>query len=131
KPSAATRTGFSLTAGVWDRHRGIAPPGLDPSYGEPHLRVWGRRGHRSGTLKVWGQVRVPHQRQSPRLCTEDFPMEIIARFTQDQLDHTQDNNVHFVVSLKAPTLDWMQKRPQLCVLPVIDLSGSMGGDKLR
>lgn len=58
-------------------------------------------------------------------------MEIIARFSHDQLDHTQDNNVHFVVSLKAPTLDWMQKRPQLCVLPVIDLSGSMQGEKLR
>jgi len=58
-------------------------------------------------------------------------MEILARFTHENLDHTQDNKVHFVVSLKAPTLDWMQKRPKLCVLPVIDLSGSMQGDKLR
>lgn len=58
-------------------------------------------------------------------------MEILARFTHESLDHTQDNTVHFVVSLKAPTLDWMAKRPRLCVLPVIDLSGSMQGDKLR
>lgn len=58
-------------------------------------------------------------------------MEILARFTHDQLDHSQDNTVHCVVSLKAPTLDWMQKRPTLCVLPVVDLSGSMKGDKLR
>jgi Ca-activated chloride channel family protein len=58
-------------------------------------------------------------------------MEILARFTHNQIDHTQDSNVHFVVSLKAPTLDWMQKRPKLCVVPVIDLSGSMQGDKLH
>lgn len=58
-------------------------------------------------------------------------MEILARFTHETLDHTQDNTVHFVVSLKAPTLDWMAKRPKLCVLPVIDLSGSMKGGKLR
>lgn len=57
-------------------------------------------------------------------------MEITARFDRSHLDHTQDNNPHLVVTLKAPTLDWMQKRPQLCVVPVIDLSGSMAGSKL-
>lgn len=58
-------------------------------------------------------------------------MEILARFTHDHVDHTQDSSIHLVVSLKAPTLDWMQKRPKLCVLPVVDLSGSMEGEKLR
>ncbi len=58
-------------------------------------------------------------------------MEITARFTRDLFDHTQDNTDHLVVSLKAPALAWMQKRPQLCVLPAIDLSGSMKGGKLR
>lgn len=58
-------------------------------------------------------------------------MEILARFSHDQVDHTQDSNIHLVVTLKAPTLDWMTKRPQLCVLPVIDLSGSMQGPKLN
>lgn len=57
-------------------------------------------------------------------------MEILARFTHSQINHAQDNDIHLVVSLKAPTLDWMEKRPKLCVLPVIDLSGSMGGSKL-
>lgn len=58
-------------------------------------------------------------------------MEILARFSHEQVDHTQDSNIHLVVTLKAPTLDWVAKRPQLCVLPVIDLSGSMEGPKLR
>lgn len=57
-------------------------------------------------------------------------MEILARFSHEQVDHTQDSNIHLVVTLKAPTLDWVTKRPQLCVLPVIDLSGSMQGPKL-
>lgn len=58
-------------------------------------------------------------------------MEIQARFTHDKLDHTKDNTPYLVVSVKAPTLDWVQKRPALCLLPVIDLSGSMKGDKLE
>lgn len=57
-------------------------------------------------------------------------MEIHARFNRDKLDHSQDNTAHLVVSLQAPALDWVAKRPKVCVLPVIDLSGSMRGDKL-
>lgn len=57
-------------------------------------------------------------------------MDILARFSHDHLDHTQDSKVHLVVSLKAPTFDWMEKRPQLCVVVSVDLSGSMKGDKL-
>lgn len=58
-------------------------------------------------------------------------MEILARFPHDQVDHTQDTTTHLVVSVKAPTLEWITRRPQLCVIPVVDLSGSMDGAKLR
>ena len=57
-------------------------------------------------------------------------MEILARFTHSQINYNQDSDVHLVVSLKAPTLAWMEKRPRLCVLPTVDLSGSMQGSKL-
>jgi Ca-activated chloride channel homolog len=57
-------------------------------------------------------------------------MEILARFNQNKVDHSQDTNPHLVVTLTAPTLDWVEKRQRLCVLPVIDLSGSMDGAKL-
>lgn len=57
-------------------------------------------------------------------------MEIIARFSHEKIDHSKDNTPQLVVSLKAPTLDWVTKRPTLCVLPLIDLSGSMAGSKL-
>jgi Ca-activated chloride channel homolog len=58
-------------------------------------------------------------------------MEISARFSHDKLDPTKTNTPHLVVSLTAPTLDWVTKRPALCVLPLIDLSGSMRGEKLE
>lgn len=52
-------------------------------------------------------------------------MEITARFSHEKIDHTKNNTPHLVVELKAPTLDWVTKRPALCVLPLVDLSGSM------
>lgn len=58
-------------------------------------------------------------------------MKVQARFTHDRLDHTKDNTTHLVVSLEAPTLDWLKKRPSVAILPVLDLSGSMQGAKLE
>jgi len=58
-------------------------------------------------------------------------MELSALFSLEKLDHTKDNSPHLIVSLKAPTLDWVKKRPALCVIPLVDLSGSMAGEKLE
>lgn len=57
-------------------------------------------------------------------------MEIFARFNYQKIDHTQDSTAHLVVSLKTPSLSWIKSRPALCVVPVVDLSGSMRGPKL-
>lgn len=58
-------------------------------------------------------------------------MEILARFDLDKLDHATNSTPHLVVSLKAPALDWVEKRRPIAVLPCLDLSGSMQGEKLR
>jgi len=58
-------------------------------------------------------------------------MDITARFDFDTLDHTKENTPHLVVSVHAPSLDWVTKRPQIAILPVVDLSGSMQGPKLE
>lgn len=58
-------------------------------------------------------------------------MDIIARFDYDRLDHSKDNTPNLVISLRAPSLDWVAKRPQIAILPVVDLSGSMQGPKLE
>lgn len=57
-------------------------------------------------------------------------MDIIARFDFDKLDHAKENTPNLVISLRAPSLDWVTKRPQIAILPVVDLSGSMQGPKL-
>lgn len=57
-------------------------------------------------------------------------MKIQTRFTYDKVRFDKINDVHLVVSLKAPKLDWETKRPPVCIIPIIDISGSMAGDKL-
>ena len=57
-------------------------------------------------------------------------MKIEAQFTYDKVKHDQENEVHLVVSLKAPKTDWETKRPAVCIIPVVDCSSSMSGEKL-
>jgi Ca-activated chloride channel family protein len=58
-------------------------------------------------------------------------MKTNSRFTFDALSFEQDNDVHLVVSLTAPKIDWQVKRPRICIVPVIDVSPSMVGEKLE
>jgi len=58
-------------------------------------------------------------------------MKIEARFTHDRVRHDQENNTHLALTLKAPRKDWEADRAPVCLMPVIDVSGSMSGDKLH
>lgn len=58
-------------------------------------------------------------------------LETKARLTFDSVQFDKTNDAHVVVSLKAPKIDWQSKRPAVCVMPVIDISGSMRGAKLE
>jgi Ca-activated chloride channel family protein len=58
-------------------------------------------------------------------------MKIDARLTFDKIRHDQDKNAHLVLTLTAPVKEGEEARPNLCVVPVIDVSGSMAGDKLE
>ena len=58
------------------------------------------------------------------------PMQIKPQFTFEQVRHDKDNDLHLVLSLTAPKSDWQAKRQPLCIIPVLDISGSMGGAKL-
>jgi Ca-activated chloride channel family protein len=57
-------------------------------------------------------------------------VKIQAKFTHDKVRFDKTNNIHLVLSLKAPKLDWEAKRPPVCIIPIIDVSGSMAGEKL-
>ena len=66
-----------------------------------------------------------------RLDSMENKMDIKARFTHEKLDHSKENEVHLVVTLKAPKIDWQKERQPICVVPVIDVSTSMSGQKLE
>lgn len=63
------------------------------------------------------------------LTEEDMKAE--ARFTHSAIRFDEDQTVHMVLSLTAPATEWQTKRPPLCIVPAIDVSGSMGGDKME
>jgi hypothetical protein len=59
-------------------------------------------------------------------------MKLSAQFDFQTVDHEKDNTVHLLLTVEAPAIDWVAQRPQVCVLPVIDISGSMSqGRKLE
>jgi Ca-activated chloride channel family protein len=53
-------------------------------------------------------------------------MKLSAKFDYQTVDHEKDNTVHLLLTVEAPAIDWVAQRPRICILPVIDISGSMG-----
>jgi len=58
-------------------------------------------------------------------------MKLNSRFTFEKVRHDRDNDIHLVLDLIAPKAEFQAVRPPLCIIPVLDCSGSMGGDKLH
>lgn len=58
-------------------------------------------------------------------------MKITTAFTFDKVDFSKENEIHAVVTLKAPKIDWEKKRQPICVVAVVDVSSSMSGDKIE
>jgi len=58
-------------------------------------------------------------------------MKITTTFTHDKVDFSKENEIHAVITLKAPKIEWEKKRAPICVIPVIDVSSSMAGDKIE
>ena len=58
-------------------------------------------------------------------------MKIEARPTFAQIRFDQEKEAHVVLSLTAPALDDATPRASVCIIPCIDISGSMSGPKLE
>ncbi len=58
-------------------------------------------------------------------------MKTTAHLTYEKVRFDEPKDVHLVVSLAAPHLDAAAPRPPVCVIPVVDVSGSMAGEKLH
>lgn len=57
-------------------------------------------------------------------------MELKGKLAKTQYAHDRNNETHLLVELTAPKVDWEGDRAPICVLPVLDVSGSMGGQKI-
>ncbi len=58
-------------------------------------------------------------------------MKTTVQLTHEKVRFDEAKDVHLVVSLAAPHLDAAAPRPPVCVIPVLDVSGSMSGEKLH
>lgn len=57
-------------------------------------------------------------------------MKISAQVSFSKLAFNKDSDAHLVLNLTAPVKDGEEARQSICIVPVIDVSGSMSGDKL-
>lgn len=58
-------------------------------------------------------------------------MQITSNFTHPKVQFDQETETHLVVEVTAPALEQSEKRSRLCIMPLVDVSGSMSGLKLE
>jgi Ca-activated chloride channel family protein len=57
-------------------------------------------------------------------------MELKGKLAKNSYVYDRNNETHLLVELKAPKVNWKEERAPICVVPVLDVSGSMGGQKI-
>lgn len=57
-------------------------------------------------------------------------MKLSAKLAKTKYDHNKDNITHLLIELEAPKIEWKKERAPICVIPVLDVSGSMFGHKI-
>ncbi len=57
-------------------------------------------------------------------------MKTTARLPFEKVRFDLPFRTHLAITLEAPHVAWERTRPPVCVIPVVDVSGSMQGDKL-
>lgn len=57
-------------------------------------------------------------------------MKLSAKLAKEKYDYNKDSETHLLIKLEAPKMDWQKSRAPICIVPVIDVSGSMAGEKI-
>jgi len=58
-------------------------------------------------------------------------MKVTAKLSKNKYDFSKDHETHLLVELEAPKVEWDKDRSPICIIPVLDVSGSMGGEKIE
>lgn len=57
-------------------------------------------------------------------------METRAKLAKEQYAFSKDSETHLLIELSAPRVEINEKRTPICLVPVLDVSGSMAGRKI-
>jgi len=57
-------------------------------------------------------------------------MKLTTKLAKQEYDFNKDSETTLLIELEAPKLKLEEKRQPICVVPVLDVSGSMSGDKI-
>ena len=58
-------------------------------------------------------------------------MKVTAKLSKNRYDFSKDHETHLLVELEAPKVEWDKERAPICIIPVLDVSGSMAGEKIE
>ena len=56
-------------------------------------------------------------------------MLVRTKLSKEQYDFNKDSETHLLIELTAPKIE-IKNRPPICVVPILDVSGSMAGQKI-
>ena len=57
-------------------------------------------------------------------------MRVKAKLAKNQYAFNKVNETHLMIELEAPKVEWQKDRAPICLIPVLDLSSSMYGEKI-
>lgn len=58
-------------------------------------------------------------------------MKVSTKLAKNRYDFSKTHETHLLVELEAPKVEWDKERAPICIIPVLDVSGSMAGEKIE
>lgn len=57
-------------------------------------------------------------------------MRVKAKLAKQQYTFNKQNETHLMIELEAPKVEWQKDRAPICLVPILDVSSSMMGEKI-
>jgi Ca-activated chloride channel family protein len=66
----------------------------------------------------------------PFVENKESIMRVKAKLAKEQYTFNKSNETHLMIELEAPKVEWQKDRAPICLIPVLDVSSSMMGEKI-